>query len=68
MRNVRWSSVGTVLLAGIVALVMLLVALRGRVWAWIPFALALAVVVREVRYLQRSNRPPRVGFDEERRG
>lgn len=67
MRKVRWSSVGTVLLAASVALVMLFVALRGRVWAWIPFALALAVAVREVRYLQRSNRPPQAGFDEKRR-
>jgi len=65
---VQWSSVATVLGAGAVALVMLWVAIRGRVWAWIPFVLALGVAVREVRHLQRAARPADAGFDEERRG
>jgi hypothetical protein len=48
--------VGTVLLAGAVALVFGGVALRGRAWAWVPFLLAAGVVVREVRWLQRHGR------------
>ncbi len=45
-----------VLVAGVVAAVFGWVALRGRVWAWVPCAVALAVVVREVRWLQRRER------------
>jgi hypothetical protein len=53
VRDVRWSSVLTVLVAAVVALVFLWVAVRGRVWAWVPFVVAAGVAVREVRYLQR---------------
>ncbi|MCA5894332.1 hypothetical protein LEP48_13375 [Isoptericola sp. NEAU-Y5] len=67
MRRVQWSSVATVVGAGVVALVMLWVAIRGRAWALVPFVLALGVAVREVRHLQRAARPP-VGFDETPRG
>ncbi len=68
MRNVRWSSIGTVVGASVVALIMLVLVARGRVWAWIPFAIAAGVAVREVRFLQRARRPSAVGFDERRRG
>ncbi len=68
MRSVRWSSFGTVLGASVVAVLMLVLVVRGRVWAWIPFVLAAGVAVREVRFLQRSRRPSTVGFSERRRG
>ncbi|MFI2102845.1 hypothetical protein ACH436_06100 [Isoptericola sp. NPDC019693] len=67
MRKVRWASVWTVVGACVVALAMLWVVLRGRVWAWIPFFLAAGVAVREIRYLQRARRPADAGFDEPRR-
>ena len=54
--GIRWASVWAVLVAGAVALVFGWVALRGRVWAWVPFVLAAGVVVREVRWLQRHGR------------
>ncbi|ACZ29267.1 hypothetical protein Xcel_0228 [Xylanimonas cellulosilytica DSM 15894] len=54
--GIRWASVRTVLVAGAVALVLAWVAVRGRWWAWAPFLLALGVVVREVRWLQRRER------------
>jgi 4-hydroxybenzoate polyprenyltransferase len=60
--QIRWASVGTVALATAVALVFLGVAIRGRVWAWVPFAIAAGVAIREVRHLQRSRRPPDAGF------
>ncbi|PFG44531.1 hypothetical protein ATJ88_3258 [Isoptericola jiangsuensis] len=63
VREVRWSSVATVVGAGVIALVALVAALRGRTWAWLPFVLAAAIAVREVRYLQRLLHPP-AGFDE----
>ncbi|AEG45445.1 hypothetical protein [Isoptericola variabilis] len=68
MRSVRWSSVGTVVGATVIALLMLVLVVRGRVWAWIPLAIAAGVAVREVRFLQRSGRASEVGFDERRRG
>lgn len=64
MRKVRWASVWTVVGACVVALAMLWVVLRGKVWAWIPFFLAAGVAVREIRYLQRARRAPDAGFDE----
>jgi hypothetical protein len=63
VRSVRWASVATVVGAGLIAVVALVAALRGRPWAWLPFALAAGIAVREVRYLQRVLRRP-VGFDE----
>jgi len=68
VRKVRWASVWTVVGACVVALAMLWVVLRGKVWAWIPFFLAAGVAIREIRYLQRSRRPAEAGFDERRRG
>jgi len=65
---VRWSSVWTVFGACVVAVAMLSIVLRGRMWAWIPFIIAAAVAVREIRYLQRTRRPADAGFDEPRRG
>jgi hypothetical protein len=56
VRAVRWASLATVVGAGLIAVVALAVALRGRTWAWLPFGLAAAIVVREVRYLQRARR------------
>ncbi|MEN5074059.1 hypothetical protein ABE437_09600 [Isoptericola cucumis] len=67
MRKVQWSSVATVAGAVVVAVLMLVLVLRGRVWAWIPFALAAGIAVREIRFLQRARRPD-AGFDEQRRG
>ena len=67
MRKVQWSSVATVVGAVVVAVLMLVLVVRGRVWAWIPFAVAAGVAVREVRHLQRARRPD-AGFDEQRRG
>ncbi|CAM3418753.1 hypothetical protein [Isoptericola cucumis] len=67
MRKVQWSSVATVVGAVVVAVLMLVLVLRGRVWAWIPFALAAGIAVREIRFLQRARRPD-AGFDEQRRG
>ncbi|MBD5786069.1 hypothetical protein IF650_07740 [Cellulosimicrobium terreum] len=52
----RWSSIATVLGGIVVALVCLVLVLRGRVWAWVPLVLAAAVALREVRYLQRVSR------------
>jgi hypothetical protein len=63
VRSVRWASVATVVGAGLVALVALAAVLRGRVWAWVPFVLAAAIAVREVRHLQRARRR-HAGFDE----
>ncbi|WP_418275772.1 hypothetical protein ACNHYB_13040 [Isoptericola jiangsuensis] len=63
VRSVRWASVATVVGAGLLALVALVAALRGRPWAWLPFVLCAGVAVREVRYLQRALRRP-AGFDE----
>ena len=67
MRKVQWSSVATVVGAVVVAVLMLVLVLRGRMWAWIPFAVAAGVAVREIRFLQRARRPE-AGFDEQRRG
>jgi 4-hydroxybenzoate polyprenyltransferase len=63
IRSVRWASVATVVGAGLVALVALAAVLRGRGWAWVPFVLAAAIAVREVRQLQRARRR-HAGFDE----
>ncbi|OLT53425.1 hypothetical protein BJF88_11570 [Cellulosimicrobium sp. CUA-896] len=57
----RWSSVATVLGGVVVALACLTLVLRGRVWAWVPLAVAAAVALREVRYLQRVARGGRRG-------
>lgn len=51
--GIRWASVGTVFGGVAVALVFLVLVLRGRVWAWVPLVIAAAVALREVRYLQR---------------
>ncbi len=59
--GVRWASVATVLGGIAVALVCLVLVLRGRVWAWVPLVLAAAVALREVRYLQRVARGGRRG-------
>ncbi|WP_407320387.1 hypothetical protein UQW22_08020 [Isoptericola halotolerans] len=63
VRSISWSSLAMVAGAAVVAVLCLLVALRGRPWAWLPFVFAAAIVVREVRFLQRSRRR-HVGFDE----
>ncbi|MFC8922520.1 hypothetical protein [Cellulosimicrobium sp. NPDC057127] len=57
----RWSSIATVLGGVVVAVVCLSLVLRGRVWAWVPLAIAAAVALREVRYLQRVARGGRRG-------
>lgn len=59
--GVRWASLATVLGGIAVALVSLVLVLRGRVWAWVPLVVAAAVALREVRYLQRVARGGRRG-------
>jgi hypothetical protein len=66
--GIRWKSVATVVGATVVALAFFVAALRGRVWAWLPCALAVGVAVRELRWLQRDRRRGReAGFDQPRR-
>lgn len=49
----RWSSLLVVLGAGSLALLCVVVALRGRPWAWVVAAVCAATAVREVRALRR---------------
>jgi hypothetical protein len=53
LRGVRWSSLAVVLGAGALALVCLVLALRGRPWAWVVGAVCAATALREVRALRR---------------
>ncbi|MFJ1511337.1 hypothetical protein [Cellulosimicrobium funkei] len=62
--GVRWASVATVLGGIVVAVVCLVLVLRGRVWAWVPLVVAAAVALREVRYLQRAARGGRPRYQE----
>ena len=62
--GVRWASVATVFGGIAVALVCLVLVLRGRVWAWFPLLVAAAVALREVRYLQRAARGGRPRYHE----
>ncbi|GIG35839.1 hypothetical protein [Cellulomonas pakistanensis] len=57
LRGVRWSSLAVVLGAGALALVCLVLALRGRPWAWLVGAACAATALREVRALRRLDRP-----------
>ncbi|MCG7285188.1 hypothetical protein MHY85_04260 [Cellulomonas sp. ACRRI] len=59
LRGVRWSSLAVVLGAGALALVCLVLALRGRPWAWLVGFVCAAIAVREVRALQRLDRRAR---------
>ena len=54
--GVRWASVATVLGGIVVAVVCLVLVLRGRVWAWVPLVVAAAVALRVVRGLRRAAR------------
>ncbi|QAY64189.1 hypothetical protein ET495_14280 [Xylanimonas allomyrinae] len=66
--GIRWASLWTVLGMGALALASLAGVLRGHPWAWIPFAVASAVALREVRWLQRHRRQAREArFDRPRR-
>lgn len=53
-RGVRWGSVALVLGGSVIVLVCLGAVLRGRVWAAVPALVVAAVVLREVRGLQRG--------------
>jgi hypothetical protein len=55
LRSVRWSSLVVVVGAGVLALVCLVFALRGRTWAWLVGLVCLATAVREVRALRRTD-------------
>jgi len=54
---VPWSSLLLVIGCGVVALVCVLAALRGRPLALVPGLVAAAVALREVRGLRRARRP-----------
>ena len=56
LRGVRWSSLAVVLTATVLALVCLVLAMRGRPWAWLVGFVCAATAVREVRALQRLDR------------
>jgi len=56
-RAVPWSSLLLVIGCGVVALVCVLAALRGRPLALVPGLVAAAVALREVRGLRRARRP-----------
>jgi hypothetical protein len=56
LRGVRWSSLAVVLAASVLALLCLVLALRGRPWAWLVGFVCAATAVREVRALQRLDR------------
>lgn len=53
LRSVRWSSLAVVVGAGVLALVCLGFALRGRMWAVVVGLVCVATAVREVRALRR---------------
>ncbi|ADG76038.1 conserved hypothetical protein [Cellulomonas flavigena DSM 20109] len=54
----RWSSLLLVGVCGVVVLVCLGVAARGRPLALVPAGVAAALAAREVRRLRRVNRSP----------
>ena len=54
--GVRWASVAVVVGAVVIVALCLGAALRGRTWALVPGAVALAIAVREVRALKRGQR------------
>ncbi|GIG40749.1 hypothetical protein [Cellulomonas phragmiteti] len=56
-RAVRWSSLLLVAACGLLVVVCLVAALRGRPLALAPAAVAAALALREVRRLQRARRP-----------
>lgn len=62
LRDIRWASVLTIAVAGVFAALSLFAVLRGRVWAWVPLAFSAAILVREIRYVQRARRR-HAGFD-----
>lgn len=65
LRSLRWSSLAVVVGASALALVCLVFALRGRVWAVVVGLVCVATAVREVRALRRLDgrraRPARDG-------
>ncbi|WP_454050150.1 hypothetical protein [Cellulomonas sp. Marseille-Q8402] len=56
LRGIRWSSLAVVLGASALALVCLVLALRGRPWALLVGVVCAATAVREVRALRRLDR------------
>lgn len=56
LRSIRWSSLVVVVGAGVLALVCLVLALRGRPWAVLVGVVCAATAVREVRALRRMDR------------
>lgn len=58
LRSVRWSSLAVVVGAGVLALVCVVFALRGRTWALLVGVVCAATAVRELRALRRMDRRP----------
>ncbi|MBD7919032.1 hypothetical protein H9657_12190 [Cellulomonas sp. Sa3CUA2] len=54
LRAVRWSSLLLVVVCGLIGLVCVVVALRGRPAALVPGAVVAAVALRELRRLRRA--------------
>ncbi|WP_169166673.1 hypothetical protein [Cellulomonas taurus] len=54
--HIRWSSLAVVVGAGLLTLVCLGAALRGRSLAWLGAVICAAVLVRELRALRRLDR------------
>jgi hypothetical protein len=59
LRSVRWSSLAVVVGAGVLALVCVVFALRGRTWALLVGVVCAATAVRELRALRRMDRRAR---------
>ncbi|UZN02912.1 hypothetical protein [Cellulomonas sp. S1-8] len=58
LRAVRWSSLLLVVGCGVLTLVCVAAALRGRPVALVPGLVAAAIGLREVRHLRRAGRTP----------
>ncbi len=54
--RIRWSSLAVVVGAGLLTLVCLGAALRGRSLAWLGALICAAVLIRELRALRRLDR------------
>lgn len=53
MTGIRWGSLATVVVGGVIFLVCVPAVVLGHPWAAVPGVLGLLTAVREVRYLRR---------------
>ena len=53
MTGIRWGSLATVVVGGVIFLVCLVGLVLGHPWSAVPGVLGLLTAVREVRYLRR---------------